>query len=109
VYSKKREKPCSVDTLPQDQSALVVPIREFVVPQRTLSLEKESTPSPEKSVPSQGSSNKSERPPPIVFTSPVHLIFIQKVIKPTAKDQFSLRITRVRIRIVTYCMTDYKA
>jgi hypothetical protein len=52
---------------------------------------------------------KRERSAHITMTSPVCVISFQKVIRPDRKDQFSLRTTGAGVRIVTHCMTCYKA
>lgn len=57
----------------------------------------------------EGSTRKSERPPPIILISPVNLISFQREIKPLLRDQFSLLTSGAGIRIITHSMADYKA
>jgi hypothetical protein len=52
---------------------------------------------------------KSARPPPIVLTSAVNLIQLQKQLKGVARQSFEFHNTRSRTRVVTKDMVDYQA
>jgi hypothetical protein len=52
---------------------------------------------------------KSSRPPPIVLTSTITLIQLQKQRKGISKQQFEFHNTRNRTRITTKDMVDYKS
>jgi hypothetical protein len=50
---------------------------------------------------------KTGRPPPIILTSTVKLIQLQKQLKNVLKEDFEFRTTRNRTRIVTRGMVDF--
>jgi hypothetical protein len=52
---------------------------------------------------------KTGRQPPIVLTSAVNLIRLQKQLKGVAKDNFEFRSSRNGTRVVTNDMVDYQA
>jgi hypothetical protein len=52
---------------------------------------------------------KSSRPPPIVLTSAINLIQLQKQLKGIAKHQFELRRTRNGTRVTTKDRVDYQS
>jgi hypothetical protein len=53
--------------------------------------------------------NKSGRPPPIVLTSTITLIQLQKIFKGFVSGRFEFRNTRSGTRIVTKEMADFSA
>jgi hypothetical protein len=53
--------------------------------------------------------NKTGRPPPIVLTSQVNLIQLQKCLKSVTKSDFELRSTKNGTRVVTKEMADFSA
>jgi hypothetical protein len=57
----------------------------------------------------QAPTNKAGRPPPIVLTSKINFIALQKEIKPTVTESFAFRNTRTGTKIMSKEMTDYSA
>jgi hypothetical protein len=51
----------------------------------------------------------TERPTPIILTSPVNFLSFRKEINRLLCNQLSLRTTAVAVRIVSHSMDDYKA
>jgi diphthamide synthase subunit DPH2 len=50
---------------------------------------------------------KTGRPPPIILTSTVNLVHLQKQVKNVLKEDFEFRTTRNGTRIVTRGMVDF--
>jgi hypothetical protein len=103
MNSKKREKPCFTDNLPQDQSALAVTTRNFFVLLKALSMEAESTPNSWDAVAPQGSNKKSEGPFPFCQHN-----FPPNCCQTYFKGSVLLRTTETGSRIVTDPMVDCK-
>jgi hypothetical protein len=85
-----------------------VPTKNFYAPLRATNMETDA-PATEPIPPEAATQGKTGRPPPIVLTSTVNLIQLQKQLKGVAKDSFEFRITRNGTRVVTKDMVDYQA
>jgi hypothetical protein len=86
-----------------------VPTRNFFAPLRTTSMDTDSsstenTPQETATTPTAA---KTGRPPPIILTSTVNLIQLQKQLKNILKEDFEFRTTRNGTRIVTRVMVDF--
>jgi hypothetical protein len=93
-----------VDCLKQNKT-----IRSFFAPLRAgIEVEEKKT---EEGQPSEGQqrSTGADRPPPIVLTSSVNLIQLQKTLKDLVRGGFEFRNTRNGTRVVTREIVDYSA
>jgi hypothetical protein len=81
-------------------------VRNYFAPLQTPQMDAEETESPAEE---QTRPNVSGRPPPIVLTSAVNLIHLQKELKGIVKGSFEFRSTRNGTRVVTREMADYSA
>jgi hypothetical protein len=87
-------------------SSTKVTTKNFFAPLRTLNLDTDA-PGTESSETEEPVPGKSIRPPPIVLTSTINHIQLQKELKGIAKQQFEFRSTRNGTRITTKDMVDY--
>jgi hypothetical protein len=83
-----------------------VPTRNFFAPLRTTSMDTDSS-STETTPQETATAAKISRPPPIILTSTVNLIQLQKQLKNVLKEDFEFRTTRNGTRIVTRDMVDF--
>jgi hypothetical protein len=92
-----------------------VPTRNFIAPLRAVNKETENVeaaPKPTDQPEEQGqhqTSPKTGRPPPIVLTSAVNLIGLQKDLKLSVKGHFEFRNTRAGTKVMSKEMADYSA
>jgi hypothetical protein len=91
-----------------------VPTKNFFAPLRTAEMDVESTlvegtSETPNSVTQQPSSSKPGRPPPIVLTTAINLMQLQKRIRDVVTGNFEFRNTRSGTRIVTKEMADFSA
>jgi hypothetical protein len=66
-------------------------------------------PNQEQPQPSSGKSGKAGRPPPIILTSVVNLIQLQKQLKGVVSEDSEFRSTRNGTRVVTRGMADFQS
>jgi hypothetical protein len=83
----------------------VVATRNFFAPLRTTGMENDTSNTPQEEAPSV----KKGRPPPIVLTSAVNLIQLQKQLKSVVSWNFEFRNTRNGTRVITRGMADFQA
>jgi hypothetical protein len=99
---------------PRTQPQGEVPTKNYFAPLRTTDMDVErpvregSTQRPDGES-HQESTSKSGRPPPIVLTSTINLIQLQKTFKGFVSGSFEFRNTRSGTRIVTKKMADFSA
>jgi hypothetical protein len=112
VRSRKRQSTVEAARPPKKVAVptptVQVPTKNFYVPLRATNLETDA-PFTEPIPPEAAAQGKTGRPPPIVLTSTVNLIQLQKQLKDVAKDNFEFRNTRNGTRVVTKDMVDYQA
>jgi hypothetical protein len=84
-----------------------VATRNFFAFMKT-SMETENT-GAEAASPEDTVSGKAGRPPPIIFTSTVNLIQLQKQLKNEVKGDFEFHSTRNGTRVVTKGLADFEA
>jgi hypothetical protein len=89
-------------------SSINVTTKNFFAPFRTLNVDTDAS-GTESSETEEPVPRKSSRPPPIVLTSTINLIQLQKQLKGIAKQQFEFRSTRNGTRITTKDMVDYQS
>jgi hypothetical protein len=108
------EKPASVQRPAkcEIQQKVAIPTRNFYAPLTTMDVEiqneitEETDPSTQQQ---QQTAKGAGRPPPIVLTSSVNLIKLERDIKSIAKNKYEFRTTRNGIRVMTKEMADYSA
>jgi len=94
------------------QRVLQVPTRNFFAPLRADKMETANEPNVEDQSgqqDQQAPTNKAGRPPPIVLTSKINLIAVQKEIKLIVTGSFEFRNTRTGTKIMSKEMADYSA
>jgi hypothetical protein len=94
------------------QQKAAFPTRNVYAPLTTMDVEigNETTEETEPSTHQQQRTAKGAgRPPPIVFTSSVHLIKLERGIKNIVKNKYEFRTTRNGIRAMKKEMADYSA
>jgi hypothetical protein len=79
--------------------------RNFFAPPRAA--EMDTDPTTTEGSPSVEPTGKSDRPPPIVLTSAVNLIHLQKQLKNVVQDNFEFRNTRNGTRVITRSLADF--
>jgi hypothetical protein len=82
--------------------------KNFFAPLRTLNMDTDA-PGTEYRAAEEPVPGKVSRLPPIILTSDINLIQLQKQLKGIAKQQFEFRSTRNGIRVTTKDMVDYKS
>jgi hypothetical protein len=92
--------PAAIDTPPS-----VVATRNFFAPLMTTGMETDSSNTPQE----EAAPVKTGRPSPIVLTSAVNLIQMQRHLKNVAKGDFEFRNTKNGTRVITKSMTDFEA
>jgi hypothetical protein len=94
------------------QQKAAVPTRNFYAPLTTMDVENENE-TAEETEPStkqqQQTAKGAGRPPPIVLTSSVKLIKLERGIKDIVKNKYEFRTTRNVIQVMTKEMADYSA
>jgi hypothetical protein len=85
-----------------------LPTRNFFAPRRT-EMELEGTKEESNDREQQGTTNQAGRPSPIILTSAMNLLQLQKHIKGIFKGSFELRNTKHGTRVLTKEMTDFSA
>jgi hypothetical protein len=93
--------PAAVNTTPK-----TVPTRNFFAPLRTASMDTEASDT-EESPQEEAIPGKTGRPPPIVITTTVNLLKLQKLIKSAVRDNIESRNTRNRTRFITKTFRDF--
>jgi hypothetical protein len=84
-----------------------VATRNFFVPLRACDMDTDST---NESSPFKATAPaKTGRPPPIVLTSAVYIILLQKQLKRMVSENFELRRTRNGTRVITRSMADLQS
>jgi hypothetical protein len=88
-----------------------VPTRNFFAPLRSAEMEtgEEAADDASENQEQQATPSVIGRPPPIVLTSEVNLIALQRQLKPLSKGNFEFRTTRNGTKVVTKEMADYSA
>jgi hypothetical protein len=112
VRSRKRhstaEAARSPKKAPVPTSAGQVPTKNFFAPLRANSMDTDAPVTV--SNPTEAAAPlKSARPPPIVLTSAVNFIQLQKQLQGVAQHNFEFRSTRNGTKVVTMDMVDYQA
>jgi hypothetical protein len=112
VRRRKRHNTTSKKAVPTGTSAPVstppkeITTRNFFAPLRTAKMDTESAgseaPSSEATAP-----GKTGRPPPIILTSTVNLIQLQKQLKGVVSEDFEFRSTRNGTRVITRGIADF--
>jgi hypothetical protein len=97
------------------QKAAQVPTRNFFAPLRAVNMETENVeaaPKPTDQSEEQGQHQtltEAGRPPPIVLTSTVNLMSLQKDLKLSVKGHFKFRNTRAGTKVISKEMANYSA
>jgi hypothetical protein len=113
VRSRKRQS--SGETTRTPKKAAVPPpaprveTKNFFAPLRATNTSMDTDSPGADSSPADKTEGKSARPPPIMLTSVVNLIKLQKELKSVAKQSFELRNTKSGTRVVTKDMVDYQS
>jgi hypothetical protein len=81
--------------------------RNFYAPLRSEDINIQSAQEDGSEADQEGAANFTGRPPPIVLTSAVNLIRIEKDIRGEVKGDIHLKTTRNWVRVVTREMADY--
>jgi hypothetical protein len=88
-----------------------VPTKNFFAPLRTKDTEMECSVVDDTAEKAEGEQQKSPsqsgRPPPIILTSVVNLIHLQKQLKSVVNDSFEFRTIRNGTRVVTRSLADF--
>jgi hypothetical protein len=82
--------------------------KNFFAPLRTLNMDTDA-PGTESSAAEEPVPGKASGPPPIILTSAINLIQLQKQLKGIAKQQFEFRSTKNGTRVTTKNMVDYQS
>jgi hypothetical protein len=82
--------------------------RNFFASLRTANMDTDSA-GTEANMEEKADPGKTGRPPPIILTSTVNLIHLQKQLQNVHKDEFELSSTRNGTRVVTNGMADFEA
>jgi hypothetical protein len=102
------KKPVTTASATIDTPASVAATRNFFAPLRTAIMDTDcactETNPEEEAVP-----GKAGRPPPIVLTSAVNLIQLQKQLKVVVSGDFEVRNTRNGTRVITRGMADFQS
>jgi hypothetical protein len=112
VRSRKRQSTAEVARSPKKVDVPSptgqVPTKNFYAPLRATNMETDASVT-EPIPPEAAAEGKTGRSPPIVLTSTVNLIQLQKQLKGVAKDNFEFRSTQNGTRVVTKDMVGYQA
>jgi hypothetical protein len=111
--NKRTKKPATSATSvidPQLQSKDAVPTRNFFAPLRSTDMEADHGRDADDSTEGQqqqAPSSQAGRPPPIVLTSQLNLIQLQRQLKGLLKGNFDFRSTRNGARVVTKELANF--
>jgi hypothetical protein len=106
--AKKAHPPTTSANDPRLRRQQEVPTRNFFAPLRSSQMETGEEIAIEHSENQQAASSQMGRPPPIVQTSEVNLIALQRQLK-TISSSFEFRSTRKGTKVVTKEMADFSA
>jgi hypothetical protein len=112
IPENKSKKPTTALNDPRLRRQQEIPTRNFFDILRTTEMEKSQSDAADHSTTNQQEltpTNRTGRPPPIVLTSQVNLIEIQKRLKSVTKGDLELRSTKNGTRVVTKEMADFSA
>jgi hypothetical protein len=109
--TKRASMPTAGATAQRTQSQLELPTRNIFAPLRTADMEVEHTEDisdwTDGDHQQQSPSSQRGRPPPIILTSAINVIKLQKQLSGLVKDNFEFRNTRNGTRFVTKEMADF--